>query len=251
MKSILLAAAVIALPAMAFANTIVVSPGSLNGWAFSNTDNSGTNASGAFVSGPGTAPLGTGSAQFTVNDSSSSEILYNVTSPYIGQTVSSFSDFVYDYYRASPTGTNAVTEPALQLAIYNGSTYAGRLVFEPYLAALATADATWEMADTGTTSHGWWSSHAGACTEGMTTSCSWATISGDYANDTVAGILFKAGSGWDSFVGNVDDFTISSTSAVGDTTYNFEPAVPEPASFAVLGAGLLGLLMVRKRRVRA
>lgn len=248
--TMLAAAAFIALPALAFANTIVVSPTTPNGWVFSNTDNSGTNASGAFVNGPGTPPLGIGSAQFTVGDALSSEILYSLTTPYQGQAVGTLTGFSYDYYRGSPVGTGSVLEPSLQLAIYSPTgTYEGRLVYEPYLAGLATADTTWALANTNLGS-GWWASHSSTtCSQSST--CSWATISADYANDVVGAILFKAGSGWASFQGNVDDLTISSSGAAGDTTYNFEPAVPEPASFAVLGAGLLGLLMVRKRRVHA
>ncbi len=78
--SLAVAAALALLPAAAFASSVVVSPSNPDGWAFSNQDNApNTNASGGFVSGPGTPPLGSGSAQFIVNDSSSSEILYNLS----------------------------------------------------------------------------------------------------------------------------------------------------------------------------
>jgi len=64
------------------AGVINVTPSNMDGWAFSNTDNAPfINASGGMVTGPGTPPLGAGSAQFIVGDASSSEILRQIFSP--------------------------------------------------------------------------------------------------------------------------------------------------------------------------
>ena len=57
-----IAAGIAASPASAA--VIDVTPANLDGWAFSNLDNSpNTDASGGFEFGPGSAPLGIGSAQ--------------------------------------------------------------------------------------------------------------------------------------------------------------------------------------------
>jgi len=54
------------------------------------------------------------------------------------------------------------------------------------------------------------------------------------------------GSGWDgTFVGAVDNITFGFNGTY--TTYNFE-VVPEPASMAALGSGLIGLLGLRRRK---
>jgi len=54
------------------------------------------------------------------------------------------------------------------------------------------------------------------------------------------------GSSTDNYDGYVDQFTLGTTS--GSTTYDFEPAaVPEPASFGLLGIGALALLRRRRR----
>jgi len=54
------------------------------------------------------------------------------------------------------------------------------------------------------------------------------------------------GSSTDNYDGYVDQFTLGTAS--GSTTYDFEPAaVPEPASFSLLGIGALALLRRRRR----
>ena len=59
------------------------------------------------------------------------------------------------------------------------------------------------------------------------------------------GVSAGVGSGWDTLQGAVDDITVGFGGA--STTYNFE-VVPEPATVALVGAGLMGLLMVVRRR---
>ena len=245
--SLAVAAALALLPAAAFASSVVVSPSNPDGWAFSNQDNApNTNASGGFVSGPGTPPLGSGSAQFIVNDSSSSEILYNLSLDN-GMTVSDFNAFSYETYRASPVGTSSVLEVALAINIANVNGYAGRLVYEPYLSGTATVDATWQSWNP-MIGIGWYDSHNSSGTCSMASPCSWTTLMSLYGTDTVDyGLLFKAGSGWSSFQGNVDAFTVGTSLTTTATTYDFEAAAPEPASISVLGFALIGLAFVRRR----
>ena len=248
--SLTVAAALTLLSGAAFASTVVVSPNNLNGWAFSNLDNYPySNASGGFVSGPGTPPLGAGSAQFIVGDSQSSEILYNLSLDN-GMTVSDFTTFSYATYRASPVGSNSVLEAALAINIASGINYEGRLVYEPYLSGATTLDSTWQTWNP-MTGIGWYESHNASGTCSMSTPCSWTTLMSSYGSDTVDyGLLFKAGSGWASFQGNVDAFTVGTSLTTTTTTYNFEAAAPEPASITVLGFALVGLAFVRRRTAR-
>lgn len=113
----------------AVANTIVVvSPGNMNGWGFSEEVPTG---SGALVPGPGTPPLGGGSANLVV-DGTGRELLSTVT--YAGTAMSSVTTLEYSTYRAS--GSSALAVP-LQFDIdYDltdaNTSWQGRLVFEPY-----------------------------------------------------------------------------------------------------------------------
>src|ERR1700722_12283060 len=124
----------------AAASTIVVSPTNLNGWAFSNTDNSGTDATGGFEVGPTGQPLGTGSAQLTVGNTTSSEILYTALSAPTAPGSYSVLSY-YTYITTSTLGSGSA--PTLQFALYNGTTYEGRLVFDPGL-LLSVTDGTWQ-----------------------------------------------------------------------------------------------------------
>jgi hypothetical protein len=73
------------------------------------------------------------------------------------------------------------------------------------------------------------------------------------ANTAVLGVEFGIGSGWNgSFSGFVDN--VSFGFGGNTTTFNFEAsaaaAVPEPGSLALLGLGLLGVALGRKRQSR-
>lgn len=137
------------------------------------------------------------------------------------------------------------------MSLDGGASYGGRFVYEPYLSigGANTASDTWQTWNA-MSGNGWYYSRAGAGACRMGAPCTFNELLAAYSGATVdGGLLFKAGSGWDSFQGNVDDFEVSTLSgeSVTSTTYDFEP-VPEPASIALFGTAVLMLGMVGLRR---
>jgi hypothetical protein len=233
------------------AAVINVTPSNMDGWAFSNTDNAPfTDASGSMVTGPGTPPLGTGSAQFIVGNSSSSEILQQIFSPssYLTLNTTNVSALSYETYVVTST-LGSGSAPTLDFDLFNSSAqYQGRLVFDPGL-LLTVADDTWQSWNTLTADAWYFTGYNG---NGLNNDCS-ISNSADYctfaeatsfiSNDFAVDVLFKAGSGQNSFNGNVDDLVFNSQ------TFNFDPnSVPEPITLSIFGAGLAGMAAIRRRK---
>jgi hypothetical protein len=230
-KLILSLAAVIAGVAMlatpVFAATTTVSPSNMQGWGFGQETPTG---SGSMVTGPGTPPLGNGSANLIV-DSTGGEVL--AKSGYQGLRFDAIDTLEYSTYRTSGAPALAI---ALQFDFDNNvtdadNTFKGRIVYEPYHTQTVTTGEwqTWDTLDdaAGTGTGNWWLSNgvqaaASGCTQANP--CTWAEIltafpDGGIRNTTNPNVWLKAGGGWTGgFNGNVDALMIN-----GDT-YDFELA---------------------------
>jgi hypothetical protein len=210
-----------AFPAMggfaASGTTVVVTPANMQGWAF--VDDNGNGGVGQMVSGPETPPLGSGSAELSVSDSGQGYML--ATAAYTGTKLSDITTLSYSSYQTGPT-----LAIALQFDIQytpDATGYQGRLVFEPYENGHVTVGSGWQSWSPleGT----WWATKAPGktlCPQGEP--CTWAQVRANWPDATISGnTVFKAGSGWASFDGNVDAFTIGVNGV--NTTYDFEPAI--------------------------
>ena len=202
--------------------TVVVDQSSAD-WAFVEET---ANGSGSFVSGPGTPPAGTGSAELTV-DAAGGELFGAAL--YGGTYLRDINALTYQTYRQS--GAVALAA-ALQLNVDYDLTdgnngWQGRLVYEPYNSGTNPSTGLWEEWDALGADAKWWASgvpgntlcpQSSPCTLGKVLT-NWPNLG---VHATIPGIGFKAGRNWASgFTGNVDAFTIQVN---GDTVhYDFEP----------------------------
>jgi hypothetical protein len=217
------------LPALA-STTVTVTPTNMQGWTFVNDQTDATStATGVIAAGPGTPPLGTGSAQFTISSPTDGQI---VEMAHAGLKLSDITALTYSTYQDA-SNTSTATAVALQFNVAQdvtnaSSTYQGRLVYEPYLNNGGVVPlGTWNQWDA--KSGMWWLSKSstlfgGNCSQASP--CTFAQLEALYPNigisPTFGAVVFKAGSGWNGpFMGAVDALTIGT--AANTTTYNFDP----------------------------
>jgi hypothetical protein len=185
----------------------VITPTDMQGWGFATEGGAG--GTGALVLGPGAPPAGSGSAQLGVTGSDQGVILGAAVMQ--GLRLSDLAQLQYSTYRQAGDPATAIS---LQLNVdYDlddgNESWQGRLVYEPYQNG-APASGTWQTWETvnGT----WWATGApgGACPQ--SSPCTMSQLRTAFPNigihRTLGGILFKAGSGWTNFVGNVDYLVI-------------------------------------------
>jgi hypothetical protein len=197
-----------------------------------------------FVFGPGTPPLGVGSAELktgngTTGGDCSAELRNNA---YSGVKLSALTALNYWTYDVTNNGQQF---PYIELNISStgGSTPDDALFFEPPYQApgaggtdcatqAATVMNTWQQWDA---LHGCWWSNGGTLNPG-TGSGTLADYLTTFPNATVlnsstgGGVHLVVGftSPSDQFDGNVDAFTIGVSGS--NTTYDFEPNLPPPTS---------------------
>jgi|SRR5579862_3114777 len=267
----------------AWASTVVVSPTTLNGWAFNNTDNAGNiglgTGTGDFVTGPATPPLGVGSAHLETPAGGGDQSVQLRNTSYNGTLLSSLTALSYS------TDFSAWNGPGGQdtyLTLYINTTgvgatpgsYDDRIFFEPVYSNNASTLGdpfgvdpypdqgpptinTWQNWNL---MQGMWygDNEGGPGNDTFTLS----QYLGLFPNATIVnaapglgGIRIASGfaSPGDNFDDYVDDFTIG-TSA-GSTTFDFEPSAPVPLPKTVWGGVVLfaglGLMKFRQRRANA
>jgi hypothetical protein len=245
---------------------VTVSPGNMNGWSFLTTDNNGDPAPGngniaQMVTGPGTPPLGTGSAQLATASGQGDTSAQITTSAFNNISLSSLTSLSYSTY---DTVNNGQQFPYLKISLNNGDA----LFFEPPYQTPSTGNLS--LPNQGATVMnqwqswnalvgGWWDNNgeftAGTGVNSITAYLGLITTD---PNVEITGISLRVGyaSPGDNFNGYVDDVTIGTGS--GTTTYDFEPeggasAVPEPTTFIAGGLlllpfGVSALRMLRKKQ---
>jgi PEP-CTERM motif len=260
------------LPSFSKATTVVVDPSNMNGWTLNAFDDTGainpSAGTAEMVTGPATPPLGVGSAHLATAPGFGDGAAAIATEGYDGTLLNTITSLSYSTY---DTTNNGQQFPYLAISIntndLNNDT--DTLFFEPPYQQPSTGNPA--LPDQGApVQNQWqnWNALVGGfwdnngignpgTPEGLTPGVEpLATFEAAYPLATIAnggfpglgGIAMQVGfaGASDNFDGNVDAFTIG----VGgvDTTYDFEPtAVPEPASFSLLGIGALALLRRRRR----
>lgn len=235
----LILAVTIMTPHASAVTAVVVSPDNMNGWWFFEEV---PTASGTFLLGPSTPPLGNGSAQLTVNGTGRE--LFG-TFAFAGTRLDAITSLGYNTYRQSPSSSSAFA-PSLQLDIDTNVTDAntawqGRLVYEPYYTHPVTNGVwqTWNPLDNAGTGNWWFSGAPGNAVCPINNPCTWTELLTAFPNAGIrsagtntGATQFKAGGPWtNGFVGNVDAFSIGVSGVV--TTYDFE-LLPTPAALHVV-----------------
>ena len=211
----------------ALADTFVVTPTQTFGWTFFQEGS--TPGGTAFVDGPATPPMGSGSAQLTAPLPTSGPILFK--NDYTGTPFGHITTLQYSTFRASPAEPSPLAI-SLQLNVDSDLTdadnsFQGRLVFEPYQSGATVNTGAWQ---TWNTLEGrWWGTGASIPTRPFaqlcpqSNPCTWQQVLANWPNGGIhsvqGAVIFKAGSGWTDFDGNVDAFTIGINNA--NDTYDF------------------------------
>ncbi|MBX4189475.1 right-handed parallel beta-helix repeat-containing protein [Candidatus Parcubacteria bacterium] len=216
--------------------TVLVTPSNMHGWTLWN-DQSDTVCTDAtvcrFVTGPGTPPVGNGSAELATPLSTDGKAL--LLADYAGTRLDAFTALSYSTYRQTADAGNNLAI-ALQFTVdydlTDGATgFMGRIIFEPYQTnGGSVVQNTWQTWDA--KAGKWWGSRttvtkadvsvANQCVQA--TPCTLAQLLLAFPNigvhATLGSVVLKAGSGWTNFRGNVDNLTIGVSGI--NTTYNFD-----------------------------
>ena len=238
-------------------NTSLVTPGAAldaSGWYYNNVRNNGHVGIQTTYPYDGNGSVAFNATQGPSGNSSKADIeYYNVVGgvPQALGTLGNLTSFSYNWYRASGGTASQWLAPVLRLSVASpDNTKSGYLIFEPVYNALGNNAAPvnqWETNNIVAEDDHLWSSGSTLPNLGndygdAVKLSSWQS---SYGNYLVYGISAGVGSGWGTFQGAVDDITVGFGGA--STTYDFE-VVPEPSTVLLVGTGLMGMLIVARRR---
>lgn len=197
------------------------------GWVFfDNTTLPGspkTNGTVEFVAGPGTAPIGSGSAEFKTTLGSDKATLSNPS--FDGMALADITEFRYSTY--SHPGSGHIV-PAVKLEIeydFNGGKDTAHLIFEPVYYGSGpnpVVEGQWQTWNLIGPDAEWWAFNSSASPQANYVS--WAemlnrhpgaVITGDYEGKF---LHLETGSGTANKTGNADKLVVNGT------IYDFEPA---------------------------
>lgn len=209
-------------------NSFVVTPASSD-WAFVNDNGTTGDWTAGFQSGPAPAPLGVGSVSIKLT-SAAAGIVFGAQK-YQGTRLADIQSLSYSTYtNISPSAMTFQINYDPDVTNVEASTWYGRLIYEPYQNASVVNNTwqTWNMLNGGAGK--WWASPNAnspvdnTCPQAVP--CTLTTLLATYPNigirnDALSFIQFKAGSNWNGFIGNVDNFKIGIAGNVD--TYDFEP----------------------------
>jgi hypothetical protein len=237
----------------ALAATVVVSPSSMDGWAFYNTDNNFTLGAGSgtygMVTGPATPPLGTGSAHMATAAGHGDEEVQLRNGDWAGTPLSAITTLSYSTYAAAWNGQqDTFLDIYINTSGNAGGGYDDRIIFEPDygssdFVAGGPAPPVLDQWQTWNVLNGRFYDDNGNGGDGGANALPWssftalypnAVLVNDDGNGGVGGLRITIGAvnpnqSADDYV---DNFTIGT--AAGATTYDFEP-VPEPSSLVLGG----------------
>lgn len=252
-------------PASAIDVTSLTSGGGTDVWRDGTFDGTSTRNGGSVTLSDQQSPDGDGSLRLSMPGSTA-----KATAIYTGTSALGKLEYLtgigYQYYRDSASTNSNVQAPALRLVVSDGQGRQGFLIYEPvYNGGTPVPEGSWQTVDA-TAGH-WWLYEGGAFENFGLTLADWLTDNvfensigtaskqGFGENAVILGIEVGVGSGWAGDTLAFVDRVLLSFETDDQFKYEFDwnfkastTPVPEPATVALMGAGLAGLWMVRRRR---